>query len=159
MRALLGLLAIAAISILLATCGAGSSKTSGGGDASLAAGSQGDSGSGGSITLSLPDSGLRQVAAVDGGVCYRSYEGSTLVCFGSDPAPYQTYLALDAGVAPGECPSLVDFPPPPGDDYCAYIGCGPLLPSAAAELQQQGNVTTVGGGTECCFLVLYFCEP
>jgi hypothetical protein len=159
-RPLLDFLAIAVIGSLLATCGAGSSKTNGGGGTSAAAGSQGSSGAGGSITINLNlDSGLRLIPAVDGGVCYRLYEGTTLVCFGSDPGPYQTYLALDAGVTPGECPSLVDFPPTPGDDYCAYVGCGPLLPSAAAELQQEADASTVGGGTDCCFFVSFFCQP
>lgn len=84
--------------------------------------------------------------------------GSTLgvICFGSDPAPYQLYLTpADGGVAPGQCPTMSDFFWA-GGESCGYTACGPLLGSAVAELPDAGAI--IGdAGPSCCFLVARIC--
>ena len=94
----------------------------------------------------------------DAGTCLpRPGEGTSLVCFGSDPAPYQRFLVPgDGGVVPGQCPSMSDFMPFRGGESCGYVSCGPLLGSAVSELLDAG---TVGGdaGTDCCYLVALVC--
>jgi hypothetical protein len=72
-----------------------------------------------------------------------------IICFGSDPAPYEQYLRRgDAGVRVGQCPSIVDFVPVTGD--CTRYACGPLLPSAAREVVD-------GGDSDCCFALEWAC--
>ncbi len=81
----------------------------------------------------------------------------SLVCFGSDPAPYQQFLTpRDGGVAPGQCPSMGDFIPYRGGESCGYVTCGPLLGSAVTDLLDGG---TVGGdaGTDCCYFIAQVC--
>jgi len=84
--------------------------------------------------------------------------GSTLgvICFGSDPAPYQLYLTpADGGVSPGQCPTMSDFFWA-GGESCGYTACGPLLGSAVAELPDAGAI--IGdAGPSCCFLVARIC--
>jgi len=41
-------------------------------------------------------------------------------------------------------------------ESCGYVSCGPLLPSAVAEMRDGGAI--VGdAGTACCFLVARVC--
>jgi len=80
-----------------------------------------------------------------------------LVCFGSDPAPYQRFLVpVDGGVAPGQCPSTRDFMPFTGGESCGYVSCGPLLGSAVTDLLDGGTVEG-DAGTDCCYFVAYVC--
>lgn len=107
------------------------------------------------IDVSLPD-GIPK-ADPDGGTCSQpSGERIGVVCFGSDPAPYQQYLTpADGGVAPGQCPTTRDFVPVRGES-CGYPACGPLLGSAISDLPDASAV--VGdAGTDCCFLVARLC--
>lgn len=83
-------------------------------------------------------------------------EDMRIVCFGSDPAPYQLYLELgDGGVAPGQCPTMRDFMPV-GGERCGYVSCGPLLRSAVSELS-DGGALAGDAGTDCCFFVAHVC--
>jgi hypothetical protein len=94
----------------------------------------------------------------DGGACSRSVPAvrQQVICFGSDPAPYEEYLTPDAGAAgPGRCPTMSDFPSFFGES-CGYVGCGPLLGSAVSQLPDAGAI--IGdAGTSCCFLVALEC--
>lgn len=111
----------------------------------------------GTLSLSGGDAGNVFVPTVDGKSCLVAPTGSPgLVCFGEDPTPYRTYLVpSDGGVgAPGQCPSLADFPPPPGEDQCGNQACGPIVPSAAAALQEQD----ASASSACCYLVYYACQ-
>ena len=66
-----------------------------------------------------------------------------LVCFASDPEPYQTYLGASATV--GTCPKATDF-----GALCG--ACGPLQQSAAASLD-------AGASTDCCIFLKAGCGP
>ena len=94
------------------------------------------------------------VADPDSGACIVVPRGAVqgIVCFGSDPAPYLSYLLPDAGVAVGECPKSSDFLPPRGEGSgsCGHLACGPLLPAAAAGLVDADDVT-------CCFWAVAVC--
>ena len=107
------------------------------------------------IDLSLPP-GIPK-ADPDGGTCSQ-HPGESLgvVCFGSDPSPYQQYLKpVDGGAASGSCPAMSDFIPVRGES-CGYVSCGPLLGSAVAEMPDAGAI--VGdAGIACCFLVARVC--
>ena len=97
----------------------------------------------------------------DAGTCVPGTSGLAisqgLVCFGSDPAPYQLYLEpRDGGVAPGQCPSTRDFKPFTGGESCGYVSCGPLLGSAVTDLLDGGAVEG-DAGTDCCYFVAYVC--
>jgi len=124
----------------------------------------GSGGVGGATTITLPgsggDGGLVTVPALGGIACSVDPQGTPgLVCFGAETFPYQKYLLhVDAGLAPGECPSLGDFPPPPGEDACGNYECGPLLPSAASGLLQEGDASVDANTAACCFLIYYACQ-
>ncbi len=107
------------------------------------------------IDLSLPD-GIPK-ADPDGGTCSPPPGDSMgVVCFGSDPAPYQRYLTpADGGVAPGQCPTMRDFVPVRGEN-CGYLACGPLLGSAISDMPDASAVVR-DTGTDCCFLVARLC--
>jgi hypothetical protein len=150
---LLGILAITITAVIASACSSSNATTDGGAG-----------GAGGATTITLPgaggDGGLVIVPALGGIACSVDPQGMPgLVCFGADPYPYQKYLLpTDAGLAPGECPSLGDFPPPPGEDACGNYECGPLLPSAAAGLLQQGDANVDASMDACCFLIYYACQ-
>jgi hypothetical protein len=73
-----------------------------------------------------------------------------LVCFGANPAPYQTYLLpRDGGYMTGQCPTAADFANTVGEGGSAYFGCGPLQPAEIAALPDAGDV----GASPCCFWV------
>ncbi len=96
-------------------------------------------------------------ASNSSGVCRRSlWDSPGLVCFGSDPAPYQKYLPSDAGVAAGRCPTERDFPRIAGEGGCAFIGCGPLAPTVISGLGDAG-AQTASAGSSCCFWVNHVC--
>lgn len=101
----------------------------------------------------LPD-GIPK-ADPDGGACTPpSGEFPTIVCFGSDPAPYQQYLEpVDGGPAPGQCPARRDFMRV-GGEICGYASCGPLLGSA---VPADAGATAGDAGTDCCFWVALLC--
>jgi hypothetical protein len=101
------------------------------------------------VTFGVPQ------ADPDAGVCVPD-RNSSLVCFGSDPTPYEMFLKPgDGGPAPGACPTSRDFNFPRGET-CGYTGCGPLLDSAVPDLPDAG--AAVGdAGTACCFLVAVIC--
>lgn len=97
----------------------------------------------------------------DAGTCVPRTSGLAisqgLVCFGSDPAPYQLYLEpRDGGVAPGQCPSTRDFKPFTGGESCGYVSCGPLLGSAVTDLL-DGGTPEGDAGTDCCYFVAFVC--
>ena len=72
-----------------------------------------------------------------------------VVCFGSDSAPYLTYLKPDAGVLDGFCPTKDDFIPLAGEGApCGYSVCGPFTAAPA-----DGEATIAS----CCFWVLRVC--
>jgi hypothetical protein len=101
----------------------------------------------------LPD-GVPQ-ADPDAGACTQPPgEFPTIVCFGSDPAPYQQYLEPgDGGPAPGQCPTRRDFMRV-GGEICGYTSCGPLLGSA---VPADAGATAGDAGTDCCFWVARLC--
>jgi hypothetical protein len=91
------------------------------------------------------------------GACMRNPSDSPgLVCFGSDPAPYEKYLSGDAGVAVGRCPAERDFPHVNGEGSCVFLGCGPLAPTAVSGLRDAG-AQTASAGSSCCFWVNHIC--
>jgi hypothetical protein len=92
------------------------------------------------------------------GVCDRYFGASPgLVCFGSDPAPYQKYLIQrDGGPTPGQCPTSLDFVRVTGEGSCGMSGCGPLLPSAVDGLAGAA-AQTADAGNACCFWVIRVC--
>jgi hypothetical protein len=156
--------AIAMTGIWATACSANGARTNGGtgGDSTADLGSSG--GAGGSITITLSgaggDGGITTAPTMDGKFCHVDPLGTPgLVCFGTDPYPYQKYLLpSDAGIAPGECPTPDNFPPPPGEDSCGNYACGPLLPSAAEGLQQEGDASVEGSTDACCFLIYFACQ-
>jgi hypothetical protein len=91
----------------------------------------------------------------DAGICLPD-QTTSLVCFGSDPAPYGKYLQpFDGGPGPGTCPTTRDFNFA-GGESCGYVGCGPLLGSAVPDLPDAG--AAVGdAGMGCCFVVAFVC--
>jgi hypothetical protein len=101
----------------------------------------------------LPD-GIPQ-ADPDAGACTPpSGDFPTIVCFGSDPAPYQQYLEpVDGGPALGQCPTRRDFMRV-GGEICGYTSCGPLLGSA---VPADAGATAGDAGSDCCFWVAYLC--
>ena len=89
------------------------------------------------------------------GKCGRSLsDWPGLVCFGSDPAPYQKYLPSDAGV--GRCPMEGYFPHVIGEGNCVFRACGPLVPLVAAGLD-DGGAQTSSTGSSCCFWLVHEC--
>ena len=94
----------------------------------------------------------------DAGTCVPRTDGfvSSIVCFGSDPTPYQLYLQPgDGGVVPGQCPGMRDFMHS-GGESCGYVGCGPLLGSAVSDLM-DGGTAGADAGTDCCYFVTLVC--
>jgi hypothetical protein len=105
-------------------------------------------------TPSASDSALDglEKADSDGPGC-PTYPGDApgLVCFGTDPAPYQLYLLpKDGGYAAGQCPTPDDFGMTVGEGGCVYLGCGPVQVSAAAS-------STDAGDRRCCYWVRRVC--
>jgi hypothetical protein len=86
----------------------------------------------------------------------RDYPG--LTCFGSDPAPYLTFLVPDSGVAVGQCPAQGDFLAPRGEGAgpCGHFVCGPLQPAAVAGLRDAAVPVDADGGV-CCFWAVEVC--
>jgi hypothetical protein len=96
-------------------------------------------------------------AANSSGECRRSqWDSPGLVCFGSDPGPYQKYLPRDAGVTIRQCPTERDFPAAVGEGSCAFIACGPLVPSAVSGLSDAGAQVS-SAGSSCCFWLNHVC--
>ncbi|HEV3190646.1 MAG TPA: hypothetical protein VGY54_09135 [Polyangiaceae bacterium] len=96
-------------------------------------------------------------AANSSGQCGRNlWDSPGLVCFGSDPAPYQKYLPSDAGIAVGRCPMERDFPRNVGEGSCAFLACGPLVPSIVFGLRDAGSQTSPAGAS-CCFWLNHIC--
>lgn len=96
----------------------------------------------------------------DAGACWvPSLNQPSVVCFGSDPYPYQHFLAhADAAVDPGNCPTASDFLPVGGEGSCGYSACGQLLPSSVSSLPDAGALGIADGGTTaCCFVALFVC--
>jgi hypothetical protein len=93
----------------------------------------------------------------DAGECLPPYgEDPAIVCFGSDPLPYQKYLQpVDGGPAPGQCPTARDFNSP-GGERCGWVSCGPLLGSAVPD-PADAAATAGDAGTDCCFYVARAC--
>jgi len=80
-------------------------------------------------------------------------QGPGLVCFGSDPAPYQMYLSGSAASKVGTCPTTGDFIHALGEGSIGYTSCGPVTPPSGTPADgaaPQGD----GGGGSCCFWVL-----
>jgi hypothetical protein len=83
-------------------------------------------------------------------------EFPAIVCFGSDPLPYQQYLRpVDGGPEAGRCPSVRDFDGP-GGERCGWASCGPLLGSAVPD-PADAAATAGDAGTDCCFYVARVC--
>lgn len=93
----------------------------------------------------------------DAGECHPpGGEFPAIVCFGSDPLPYQQYLRpVDGGSAPMRCPTMRDFDGP-GGERCGWVSCGPLLGSAVPD-PADASATAGDAGTDCCFYVARVC--
>lgn len=95
-----------------------------------------------------PDAGELLPMASDAGTCvYRN----DIVCFGSDPNTFYTYLARDGHWIMGQCPTMQDFSINSRDaGYCPdYEGCGPLSP----EFLKSKGYDVGDAGFGCCFAV------
>ncbi len=107
------------------------------------------------------DPGRIVIAAADpdAAACVVSaYDYPGLTCFGSDPAPYLTYLVPDSGVAVGQCPAPGDFLAPRGEGAgpCGSLVCGPLRPAAVTGLKDAAVPVDADGGA-CCFWARQVC--
>jgi len=81
-----------------------------------------------------------------------------LVCFGSDPAPYQLYLQpVDGGWPVGQCPAPADFNSAFGDGPCGYLPCGPLAPASVRAVEDAGTGTDAATNPACCYWVRRLC--
>jgi hypothetical protein len=127
--------------------GAGGAVTDGGG------------GVGGSGGGSAADAGCQSSVQCPMGACILAGScicGLPLVCFGSDPTVYDTYLyPRDGGYPLGYCPTTADFRQGCGEGSICYSGCGPLSPAEiGAALDAGVRPVADGGPDQCCFWVV-----